>query len=180
MNGGKIADPSDKSTLEELLKQDVTTPGFVRLPVCSPERAFDSWLGVNRKPDTSAPNYPCSLKLGIGNCGSTDIVDQTSDASPKVSDCMQIIKNIEGTDGEWSVEAVVGSHHQIAEHASCRFGVQAKSVNGNAQFFVGAQDIIDIINDSVRQFGGSGRVGTKGTMSCKGSVKGQDIEWGLF
>ena len=35
---------------------DITTPGFARLPVCSPDRAFQSWDTVT-KGGTS--NYPC-------------------------------------------------------------------------------------------------------------------------
>ncbi|EAW24042.1 uncharacterized protein NFIA_036140 [Aspergillus fischeri NRRL 181] len=55
-----------------------------------------------------------------------------------------------------------------------------KGKNGNVDFHIGAQDIVDIISDSVRQFGGSGKVGSKGEMSCKGTVKGQTAEGALY
>lgn len=45
---------------------------------------------------------------------------------------------------------------------------------------VGAQDVIDLINESIKQFGGSGLVGAKGDMRCKGNVHDTTIEWGLY
>ena len=107
-------------------------------------------------------------------------MDQTSATSPPVSDCLQLIKNIEGTDGKWDIENAIGNQHQIAQFGRCRFGVTGLNKKGNIDFHVGTQDIIDIINDSINKFGGSGRVGSKGRMSCRGTVKGQDVEWGLY
>lgn len=91
-NGGKPADSTDRGTMENLpLNGGVTTPGFIRLPVCSPEHAFQSW-------DTSGNMPP-----GISNCGVLTFVDQTGIVLPKVEDCLQIIRNIEA-DGktEWT------------------------------------------------------------------------------
>jgi hypothetical protein len=93
---------------------------------------------------------------------------------------MQIVKNIQNTDGDWEVENAIGSQHQLVQFGSCAFGVQGQGKNGNVDFYIGAQDIVDIITDSVRQFGGSGKVGAKGVMSCDGTVKGQQVEWGLY
>jgi hypothetical protein len=105
------------------------------------------------------------------------IDNQTSDASPSVSGCMQIVK-IQNTDGDWEVENAIGNQHQLMQFGSCAFGVQGQGKNGNIDFNVGAQDIVDIITDSVRQFGGSGKVGAMGVLSCDGTVKGQQVEWG--
>uniref|UniRef100_A0A0L0NAP9 chitinase n=1 Tax=Tolypocladium ophioglossoides (strain CBS 100239) TaxID=1163406 RepID=A0A0L0NAP9_TOLOC len=157
-NGGKVPDPTDKSTFDNLFNQDVGVHGT----------------------NTSVDNYPCVVPKGKNDYGALTLVDQTSDASPQVSDCLQIIKNIQGTDGEWEVENAVGKQHQIVQFGSCKFGVQGNGKNGNIDFNVGAQDIIDIINDSVKQFGGSGKVGANGEMSCSGTVKGQQVEWGLY
>ncbi|WEW59000.1 hypothetical protein PRK78_004468 [Emydomyces testavorans] len=180
MNGGKSADTTDPATARMLLDDDVTSPGFIRMPVCSPDIAFNAWVGVHGKPDTTADNYPCTIQLAKSHCDSSTFEDQTSGASPPVSDCLQIVKNIQGTGGEWEVENALGQQHQLVQFGKCRFGVQGKGKDGNVDFHVGAQDIIDIINDSVKRFGGSGKVGSTGTMQCRGTVKKQNVEWGLY
>lgn len=115
-------------------------------------------------------------------CGASTFVDQTSGASPPVSDCRALIKKIqdrsEPTDHE--IENAIGSQHQIEEYGECKFGVQGSGKHGNIDFHVGGQDIIDLINDSINKYGSSGRVGAKGSMSCKGTVKDQDVDWGLY
>ncbi|KAK9444431.1 chitinase [Metarhizium brunneum] len=70
--------------------------------------------------------------------------------------------------------------HQIEEYGNCRFGVEGDGKNGNIDFNIGGQDIIDIINDAIRMFGSSGRVGAKGNMDCKGTIKKQNVDWGLY
>ncbi|KAL2830840.1 hypothetical protein BDW59DRAFT_158279 [Aspergillus cavernicola] len=96
------------------------------------------------------------------HCGVSTFVDQkTSDASLTVSDYMQIVKNIANTDGKWEVENAIGSQYQLVQYGSCA-------------------DTVDIITDSVKQFGGSGNVGSKAEMSCSGNVKSQKVEWGLY
>ncbi|KAI8943235.1 hypothetical protein NX059_001257 [Plenodomus lindquistii] len=177
-NGGSTPDPKDSGTIDNLLKSDITTPGFVRLPVCSPERAFQSWDTTKKG---SSDNYPCDNPPGKSNCEDSDFENQTSDASPKVEDCLQIIKNIEG-DGstDWTTDVVGKNQREIASHASCAFGVEATEVNGNVNFVVGGQDVIDIINDAVKQFGGDGQVGAKGTMKCDGNIKSQGVKWGIY
>jgi hypothetical protein len=55
-NGGK-ADLDNRDTLEGLLKVDVTTPGVIRLPMCSPERALQNW----EKSDKTVEHYPCNV-----------------------------------------------------------------------------------------------------------------------
>ena len=57
-NGGGFADPTNNATFDSLLDVDITAPGFIRLPVCSPEVALHSW-GTG-SPDSSA-NYPCDV-----------------------------------------------------------------------------------------------------------------------
>lgn len=183
-NGGPAADAEDQATLEDLSNDDITTPGFIRLPVCSAPIARTAWAkfddsGVH-KPDTDAPNYPCVLEPGIDLCGDSTFVDQTSDASPTASDCMQIVENIAHTDGKFEIENAIGSHHQILQFSTCAFGVQGMVKDGNIDFYVGGQDVVDIITESVKRFGGSGKVGAKGEVSCKGTVKGQKVEWGIY
>ena len=57
-NSGGFADPTNNATYDSLLDVDITAPGFIRLPVCSPEVALHSW-GTGSL-DSSA-NYPCDV-----------------------------------------------------------------------------------------------------------------------
>ncbi|KAJ3483725.1 hypothetical protein NLG97_g7237 [Lecanicillium saksenae] len=158
------------STAEDLVKEDVTTPGFVRLPVCSPETAFKAWDGPEGDARTKTPNYPCAALLLPNRCGDSTFENQTSGASPKVSDCETIVKNLQNGDGKASheVDNAIGKQHQLDQFGSCRFGVQGKGKHGNIDFHVGGQDSIDLINDSIKKFARDGR------------VKGQSVEWGLY
>ena len=114
------------------------------------------------------------------DCESSSFIDQTSSASPSVDDCMHIVNNIVGTDGEWTVQTIGKAQHQLVQYGSCKFGIQATNLHGNVNFKIAAQDIVDIIDASVQQFGGSGKVGAKGYMDCKGNINSQDVMWGLY
>lgn len=164
-------------TFDALLDVDVTTPGMIRLPICSPERAFQAW-GAQ---ETGNKLYPCNDVPSKNDCGDSDFEDQTSDASPSVDDCRQIIKNIQGnTNTEWTVQFVGHNQREIAKAGGCSFGVEASKINGNIKFTVGGQDVIDIINTAIDKYGGGGRVGAQGRMSCNGNLHGQDVTWGLY
>ncbi|KAK4136083.1 glycoside hydrolase family 18 protein [Trichocladium antarcticum] len=180
-NGGPKLDlVNDVSVREELINMDMTAPGFVRLPVCSADRAFLSWRTAAKG---GSDNFPCDIPPGTDYCDDTTYVDQTSDASPTVEDCLQIIRNIEG-DGSTKFEAGIVGHKTIAKYGSCAFGVERVGGTGGAVIFqVGSQNVIDIINESVRQFGSSGKVGAKGVlMECDGTTAGSNVNvlWGIF
>lgn len=177
-NGGAQTDPKNSGSLDDLMEQDVTTPGFIRIPVCSADLAYKVWSDTSIKKDVEG--YPCYVKPSISDCESSSFIDQTSAASPSVADCMGIVNNIKGTQGEWEVENAIGKQHQLVQFGDCKFGVQALNKKGNVDFNVGAQDIVDIITESIKRFGGGGRVGAKGRMDCKGTVNSQDIEWGVY
>lgn len=66
------------------------------------------------------------------------------------------------------------------QFGSCAFGVQAQGTDGNVDFHIGVQDIVDIITDSVRQFGGLGRMVLRGVRSGNETVNGQQVEWELY
>lgn len=178
-NGAGVADPLAGGTADDLYAQDITTPALIRIPVCSPDMAYKAWDNAGG-PRTDLPNYPCIPPSSPNDCGDSSFVDQTSGASPPVGDCMQIVKNIQGTNGEWEVENVRGDQHQLVQFGECKFGVTGHPGNGNVDFHVGAQDIVDLITESVKRFGGGGRVSAKGSMSCGGTVKGQSVDWGLY
>jgi hypothetical protein len=177
-NSDALPDPTNDGTISNLVDVDVTTPGFMRIPVCSPERAFQSW-------DTAAAGsslfYPCDIPPGKNTCEISSFEEQTSDASPSVEDCRTIIRNIEAdASTSWTTQVVGQNQREIASHGSCSFGVQATKTDGNVNFVVGGQDVIDIISESIARFGGSGKVGAKGSVNCNGNVKSQPIEWGIY
>lgn len=175
VNLGFKDQPGNIGAYKDLIDQDVTMPGVITIPVCSPERAFKTWNSGSKPTDSDI--YPCNIPIGKSSCADSTFVDQTSNASPKVEDCRQLIRNIEGTGA--SYEPGVGPQSEIARHASCKFGVTGK-VAGNLYFHVEGQDIIDIINDSINKFGGSGKVGAKGKMRCSGNTVDQSVDWGLY
>ncbi|KAL2821615.1 chitinase [Aspergillus granulosus] len=173
-------DPTNDEVITDLTNLNVTAPGYMRIPVCSAERAFQSWK-TQSNPNTT-PNYPCDIPAGKDDCGESTFVDQTSDASPKIEDCRQIILNIQD-DGstDWTTQVVGKNQREIASHGTCHFGVEATKVDGNVNFVVGGQDVIDIINDAITQFGNKdGLIGAKGEMSCNGNVHDQAVLWGIY
>jgi hypothetical protein len=182
-NGAPVADPANGATFTDLDNQDVTTPGFIRLPVCSPDMAFAAW-SQSDGPSTEVANYPCIPPQLLGYCDTSDFVDKTSAASPLVSDCQALIRKIQARAPadrvDHEVENGFGQQHEIEKEGTCIFGVQAIGKDGNIDFHVGGQDIVDIITTSIEKFGGSGRVGASGSMLCKGTVKSQWVEWGLY
>jgi hypothetical protein len=177
-NGAALANPEDKDTIDSLLKVDVTTPGFIRLPVCSPERAFQSW---DTSEQGSSDNFPCDIPPGKNFCGVSTFVGQTSNASPLSGDCLQIVRNIEN-DGstQWEISTAGLAQRAIATAGSCRFGVEATSNQGNAVFWVGGQDMRDIIFDALTRFGGGGKVSGYGEMQCNGNIGHQSVKWGIY
>ncbi|CAK7219748.1 hypothetical protein SBRCBS47491_003955 [Sporothrix bragantina] len=176
-NGGTPIDPTSDTSIASLVSQDITAAGYINFPVCSGEYAFSVWEDYS---DRTLPNWPCYIPPPKSDCQSSSFIDQTSDASPSVDDCMQIVNNIVGTDGEWTTQVVGKNQRQLVSYGSCKFGVQATDEHGNVNFVVAAQDIVDIITDSIQQFGGSGKIGAKGYMDCSGNINSQDIEWGLY
>lgn len=179
-NGGGIADPPDSGTLDALVKEDITTPGYIRLPVCSETLARRSWDSADEtKSVRDQDNFPCNVNNGKDYCGDSSFEDQTSEASPLASDCLTIIRNIQGTDGSWNT--FIEQQRTIVTFGSCKLGVTGKGRKGNSNFDVGAQDVVDLIRESIKKFArDDGRVGAKGKMQCNGNIKKQDVEWGLY
>jgi hypothetical protein len=67
-------------------------------------------------------------------------VSATPGASPLVTDCQTIIRNIEG-DGstDFDHEVVGHPHREILSDGTCAFGIEATKTDGNVQFTVGGQ-----------------------------------------
>ncbi|KAL4886083.1 chitinase [Aspergillus karnatakaensis] len=177
-NSNAYPDASNTDTIKDLLSVDVTTGGYMRIAVCSAASAYQAWDLA--KPG-GTPFYPCDPAPGRDYCGLATFEDQTSDASPSIEDCRTIIRNIEGNPATKFTHIVGGKpHREILDFGSCHFGVEAAVVNGNADFDVGGQDAIDIINDAISKFGRDGKVGAKGFMNCNGNIKSQAVEWGIY
>ncbi|OLN96797.1 Killer toxin subunits alpha/beta 2 [Colletotrichum chlorophyti] len=169
----------EKATQSNLLDVNIQTAGFVQLPVCSADRAFQSWRTGKKG---GSDNYPCDIPPGKSHCGDSSFENQGSNASPSVDDCKQIIKNIEGDASTEFTHRITG-HREILKYGSCAFGIERTGGTGGAvEFRVGGQDVIDIINDAIKQFGGGGKVGAKGVMSCSGTTAGTkvNVEWGIY
>lgn len=118
-------------------------------------------------------------------CGDSTFVNQNSAASPLIADCMRIVDNLSvwsvGTNGKatWEVESFAKQHHQLVQYGTCAFGVQG-NMGGDAYFYVGNQDIIDIIRSSVEKFGAGGTVGAKGDMTCHAGSFPPTVTWGIY
>lgn len=170
----------DSNVKKDLFDLNIRIPGFMKLPVCSPERARQTWDTSDGR-HGSTPNWPCDVPPGRGYCGMSTFEDRTHGGSPLISDCLQIIRNIEG-DGttEWRHQVAGKPHREILSFGSCRFGIEATHIGLNVDFRVGGQDVIDIINDSVQKFGKNGRVAARGEMECSGSNNGQGVLWGIY
>ena len=158
----------------------MTTPGFIRLPVCNPAMAFAAWLQGHTEMD----NYPCIGPQLSNLCGASSFYPDTTDASPLVSDCQQLVRNLQAgvawDSGVFRVESFLEVQHGIANYGTCVFGVQAIGTVGNVNFYVGSQDIVDLITNSIGQSTYNGKVGAHGSMPCKGTIHNQPVNWGLY
>jgi hypothetical protein len=178
-NGGGAADPSDPATFSQLISGDITTPGFLTLPVCSADVAYNGWSTVS---DKTTPNWPCVAPPPPDDCGDSTFVDTTTSASPLASDCMGIVNNIKGTQGEWTTPTALRQTRDIATFGTCRFTVWASDTTLNVNFKVGAEDVVDIIKDAITRFGegNKGHIGATGVMPCNGDTfQKQGVQWSI-
>jgi hypothetical protein len=179
-NGGKVLDPiNNAQARSDLVGGDITTPGFVLLPVCSGDRAFQSWQTAKRD---GSPNWPCDIPPGVDKCDDSTYEDRTHDESPTVEDCRQIVKNIEG-DGSTEFTHRITGHREILSFGSCHFGIERTGGTGGAvEFVVGGQNVIDVINQVTISYGGRGRMAARGVMPCQGTTAGTkvNVEWGIY
>jgi hypothetical protein len=58
-NGAAAAKITDSATLTDLINQDITTPGFIRIPVCSADEAFRNWANMKYNRDRYS-TFPCN------------------------------------------------------------------------------------------------------------------------
>lgn len=152
-------------------------PATSASPCVPPQTAWASWSNPSQS-NSSAPGYTCNALQGVTKCSGYTYVDQTSSASPLISDCQVLMSNIAGTNGEWTTG--IGSQRNIATFGTCNFGVNNDGTTGDVTYHTGSQDIVTIITEAISQFGSNGVVGAKGTMQCSGNVNTQNVDWGLY
>jgi hypothetical protein len=176
-NNGLAADPGNSETIADLMNQDVATPGLIRLPVCSFTRfsmALDFYGPNANHPD----DFPCTV-LRNSYCHDFSYFDPgTVGTPPLISDCQDLVSHIIGTNGQWTT--TLGIDREIVRSGSCHLSVQNNGAQGDAWYLVGAQDVVDIINESIKRYGSNGRVGAKGSMWCTGDVNANGVHWWLY
>ncbi|CAI7654484.1 unnamed protein product [Penicillium discolor] len=181
-NGGASANPKDSGTFGALKKLDITTPGFMRLPVCSETLARKSWENADKTDTTRHKDgFPCNNDNGKSYCttSKTTYVEETTSESPLIDDCLVIVKNIQGTSGSWF--RPIERQYGILNHGTCTFGIEGKGRKGNADEYVGAQDAVDIIRYTAKHWGhGTDKIQGKGVMQCDGNIKKQEVHWAIY
>ena len=111
------------------------------------------------------------------DCDDYTYENDTSDGSPLVSDCQQLVANIFGP-GDWRTDQP--GFRTIASCGTCNFGVQQHTPTITI-FHVGNQDISTIINKAINMYQWNGRVGASGYMQCAGDIgPPNDVYWALY
>ncbi|KAK4182421.1 putative necrosis-inducing factor-domain-containing protein, partial [Podospora australis] len=100
------------------------------------------------------------LAKRANHCGGSSFQGETTGGSPSVNDCNTLRNNIAG-DGTWTQ---AGGFRELAKYGDCKFVIH--NYANNNLFYVGNEDIRDIIRDSINQFQSGGRVGATGEMPC--------------
>lgn len=137
---------------------------------------------------TSNPALRARAQLGkrnsVNDCGDSTFVNQSSEGSPLISDCLQIAANIAGG-GTWTTyEGADINPRQIVSYGTCVMDVKGNTPN-DGSFNVGNQDIIDLINSAVDMFAFDGKVGAIGNMNCQGWLSFSEaytsnVDWRLY
>jgi hypothetical protein len=138
---------------------------------------------------TQATAIPSELapRTSVNDCAESTFINQSSEGSPLIADCEILMEHISGsyppssrywldlislarsgshtytyTEGKtWSIPG--GSVHcKLAGFGTCAFGTESEY-----RHYVGNQDIIDLIKDSIARFAWNGRVGAKGVTYCQ-------------
>jgi hypothetical protein len=59
VNGAQPPSITNQGTVDDLYNQDITTPGFIRIPICGPAEAYKNWETVYFG-GAESKNYPCN------------------------------------------------------------------------------------------------------------------------
>lgn len=152
---------------------------MIRLPVCSPERAWQTWDDADEE-EKNHQSYPCQILKGKDHCSKSTFEDETSDASPLVKDCLQLAKEL-AEDSTKSWDVLLWGHHTLRKSGTCAFGVEARDdADGNTVFWFGGQDVIDLIHSAADKFGDGKRMGGKGNLDCDGDMQVEQVRWSIY
>lgn len=166
-NGADVADSTNPGTIESLLTGDITTPGMMRLPVCSPDVAYAAWNQAGG-PDVANPAFPCIPPRGVQDCDTAHSTyqDKTTDSGASVEDCRALIKSLQGTHQSWSADKEDSRVHW----GSCKFDYQPDRQDGKI-INIGSQDIVDVITEAIARYPhDNGKIAARGQMSCQTRV----------
>ncbi|KAK3990823.1 putative necrosis-inducing factor-domain-containing protein [Cladorrhinum sp. PSN332] len=114
---------------------------------------------------------------------SYNITDETSDASPLVSDCQNLMSNIAGG-GDWSF--ISATQRTLAKKDSCAFGVETENIYAGVWVRIGNEDIVQAMQGLIQaglKKGAEEKVGGKGWTVCpeKTNTLGPvGVRWGVY
>jgi hypothetical protein len=93
-----------------------------------------------------------------------------------------MIKQWEGdAKKKWNPETAFLQHKELGHYGTCAFGVEARNLNGNINFHVGAGDVTRYVNYAIENFSKNGKVGASGKVDCAGNTAAtQPTKWGIY
>lgn len=122
-------------------------------------------------------------------CGATTWESHPTGSSPLVSDCQAIAAyHKEATHmGYYTVRdfSDPATFQGLYYSGTCYFGIRPKTpedAKAIPYWYIGSQDITDLIHDSIARFGKDGKVSAEGDMSCKNNQIGSamGVHWGIY
>ncbi|KAI1137508.1 putative necrosis-inducing factor-domain-containing protein [Hypoxylon sp. FL0543] len=118
----------------------------------------------------------CVGNGAAGYCTTLSYQDNTDDSSQTTDDCQETCRSILSDAGDWGVD-FTGKPAGYIDHMvlqACGFGIGRATDDDTSEFSfdVHNQDILDVIDESVKRFAGQhgGKVKAEGTMNCEGHV----------
>ncbi|KAI1455533.1 putative necrosis-inducing factor-domain-containing protein [Annulohypoxylon moriforme] len=116
-------------------------------------------------------------KSVAGYCTPLTYNDVTKSDSPvTTTDCLSTCSSILSDAGDWGVD-FRGQPAGFVDGmflSGCKFGIARETDTDTSQFEfnVANQDIVDVIDESIKRFGGShgGKLSAEGTMNCEGHI----------
>ncbi|KAI0839514.1 putative necrosis-inducing factor-domain-containing protein [Hypoxylon sp. FL0890] len=118
----------------------------------------------------------CVGNGAAGYCKPLTYQDNTDGSSQTTADCQETCRSILTDAGDWSVD-FTGTPAGYIDHMvlqACGFGIGRATDTDTSEFSfdVSNQDIVNLIDESVKRFAGKhgGKVKAEGTISCAGHV----------
>ncbi|KAL3481105.1 putative necrosis-inducing factor-domain-containing protein [Aspergillus californicus] len=122
-------------------------------------------------PNPTTPSTLFTKRDRITHCGTSTYENQSSGGSPLIDDCLQLAGNI-ASGGDWTTWFWTRT---IASYGTCGFSVWTGNYEPDK---IGNQDVITIIQESIRQFSWQGLVGARGEMYC--TEETYPMTWAIY